>query len=325
MVLTVSLQAKSLKNYSAPSLVTHGVGKFSSIVRSINRFQDEIWFGTYGRGAFKLTKSGGLTRYTTDTSPLLDNRVNTLTVIGKELWLGTCGGINRFDGKTWTSITAGPGSVAGNIYHCLRKGPDGKIWVGTTGKGLSLFHKGQWRTYLQEKDGLNSNWINDVAFVDGDVFCVTGNGVSRLKKGEQKWKNVTPRDFPVNRNTVWTAYVADRSELWIASAVKGVWYFQDEAWYHPPIKLLSTPKVFCLETDDVGAVWIGTKKGITRYHLETGWEHYGKKNGLIDPYTKVLFWDQDKKCMYSGSFEGIVARFDGKRWRTIVKGNHRVP
>ena len=324
LVLSVSLSAAPMNSPSDPSLVTHGIGKFSSIVRSIVRYDGEMWFGTYGRGAFRMPKSGGLTRYTTSTSPLLDNRVNTLTVIGKELWLGTCGGINLFDGKSWKAIVAGKNSVAGNIYHCLRKAPDGSIWVGTTGNGLSVYHHDKWRTYTQT-DGLNSNWINDVAFVEDKVFVVTANGVSVTKKGSHIFSNATPKDYPVNKNTVWMTYVADRAELWIASAVKGVWYHQDDIWYHPPRSLLPTPLVYCLETDDQGGVWIGTKKGITHYHLDLGWINYDEKNGLASPYTKVLFWDKATKCIWAGSYDGIVARFDGKKWRTIVKGNHLAP
>jgi len=310
---------------SAPSLVTHGVGYFRSIIRTIVRLQDDLWFGTYGDGAYRLTKTGTLSRVTTDTAPLLDGRVNTLTVVGAELWLGTCGGLNRFDGTGWAAVTAGPGSVAGNIYHCARLAPDGSLWVGTTGQGVSVLREGSWTT-ITKADGLNSDWINDVAFVDGDVWVATANGLSRRRGRAKTFDNATPRDYPIDRNTVWLAHVADRAELWAACAAKGLWYFQDEVWYHPPTEdCLPTTAVYCLEVDGDGTLWIGTEKGVTRYDLDTGWRTYGTAEGLADPYTKVLYWDRTTGTLWAGSYDGVLARFDGTRWRTVVERGSLVP
>ena len=306
---------------TAPSLLTHDIEDFSSVIRSIIRYDGRIWFGTYGRGVFSLKSDGSLINYRSDNSPLLDNRVNTLSVFKGELWLGTCAGLNRFDGKTWKKVTAGPSSVSGNIYHCARVSADGdSIWIGTTGNGLSVYRDEKWLCY-DKGDGLNSNWINDVAFVKGSIWVATSNGICRRYKDQGRWKSETPRDFPLNNNTVWIAHVPSREELWIASAERGVWYRQDGYWNHPPDSLLASPKVFCLEADQEGNLWIGTKRGISRYHLATGWVSFKKENGLLDPYTKVLYWDAEARSLWAGSFGGVLSRYDGKEWKAIVKDN----
>lgn len=309
----------AMRGPSAPSLVTHEVAAFRHIVRCMVRWRGALWFGTYGDGLFRLGDDGGLTSFTVATSPLPDDRVNTLLPLGDELWVGSCQGIAVFDGAAgWRIVNAAGGGVAGDIYHCMRRGPDGAVWVGTTGQGLSRWDGSAWTTYTVA-DGLNSDWINDVAFRGDEVWVATSVGVSRRLSGASRWENATPRSYPINRNTVWLAAVPARDELWAASSEGGVHCFQDGVWYQPPPKAtLPTPRVYCLEASPAGVLWVGTEKGVVRYDLDAGWHPYGPAEGLEDPYTKVLYWDEAGRVLWAGSYGGVLARFDGERWRSVV-------
>lgn len=311
---------------SAPSLVTHDVSAFRTIIRCVVRWRGALWFGTYGDGLFRLGDDGTLTVTTAASSPLPDDRVNTLLTVGDDLWIGSCQGMAILDGAGgWRIVNAGAGGVAGDIYHCARQGPDGAVWVGTTGQGLSRFDGTTWRTFTTA-DGLNSDWINDVAFRDGEVWVATGVGLSRRVAGAHRFENVTPRAYPLNRNTVWLAAVPSRGEVWAASAESGVHCHQDGVWYQPPPKAtLPSPRVYCLETDSAGVLWVGTEKGVVRYDLDTGWRTFGAAEGLEDPYTKVLYWDEAGRTLWAGSYGGVLARLDGEVWRSVVVRGEAVP
>jgi ligand-binding sensor domain-containing protein len=54
------------------------------------------------------------------------------------VWAGTWGGgLSRFDGRQWTTFTMRDG-LPGNHVFSLEKGPDGKIWIGTS-RGLTVY------------------------------------------------------------------------------------------------------------------------------------------------------------------------------------------
>ena len=84
---------------SAPSLLTHKKCEFSSVIRCIVNYKGNMWFGTYGDGLYFVDRKKHLKNFTSSNSPLLENRVNCLEVFEHKLWIGTCKGINVYDGK----------------------------------------------------------------------------------------------------------------------------------------------------------------------------------------------------------------------------------
>jgi len=320
-ILTLSgIQAASTP--IAPSLVTHEKSKFTSVIRTIVRYKDQIWYGTYGKGLFTINKDDKLINFTSENSNLLENRVNVLAVYKGDLWIGTCKGINIFNGhKITKAIVAGKGSVAGNIYHCMRVSPDlSEIWVGMTGEGVSIYNGKTWSKAGKE-DGILNQWVNDVAFFEDEIWIATFSGTFRKKKGAKKWKTTIPPKFPVHRNTISMTIIDSRDELWIGSVEKGVYCFQEGYWYHPPESLLPSPHVYWLENGSSDLLWIATDKGIASMSLENGWTTYGMKEGLSDPYTKILYFDKKEGLLWAGSYNGTLSVFKNGRFNTLVTKN----
>ena len=318
------LSAESLKA-SAPSLVTHERGVFQSVIRTIVSYKNVLWFGTYGNGLYGITPSHRLLHYTSKDSPLLEDRVNTLAVFKGELWIGTCKGICVFDGsQKWRSYVAGKDSVKANIYHCMRVSPDeSEIWIGMTGEGISIFNGTSWR-HLGKDNGILNQWVNDVAFSEGDVWVSTLSGTFVKKHGTSTYSVSIPPNYPVNRNTVSMAALKTTGEVWIASTEKGVYCFQEGYWYHPPDSLLPSPNVYWLCSDTSDRLWIGTDKGISSMKLDEGFQSYVGEKGPEDPYTKVIYCDSNSGFIWAGSYGGVLSVYKDGVFQTVFKDGQLV-
>jgi ligand-binding sensor domain-containing protein len=100
------------------------------------------------------------------------------------LWVGTFGGLARFDGLTFTNFDSGttPGLPSNRIVG-LCEDSRGSLWVGTAEAGVAEYRDGVFRTY-SEKDGLPSNRVRAlVADSAGDVWIATWKGLVRRRGG----------------------------------------------------------------------------------------------------------------------------------------------
>jgi ligand-binding sensor domain-containing protein len=98
-------------------------------------------------------------------------------------WIGTWGGgLSRFDGKRWTTYTAGNGTIGGNFVHALEIDLKGNLWAATN-KGVSRFDGKSWKTYTTA-DGLLDDNVFSIAFdKDGNKWFGTWTGLSKMIDG----------------------------------------------------------------------------------------------------------------------------------------------
>lgn len=303
-----------------PTLLNRPLAEFRDIVRSIGFFQGATWIGTYGRGAFVLKDGVAPQHVTTGTSPLLEARVNCLEAAGGDLWIGTCNGINRIDGKTgtWSAYGVKDG-VAHTIYHAIRRDSKGNIWVGTTGKGLSRFDGKKWTSWNQ-KDGLPSGWVNDIAEDrEGRIWAATAGGVARLEGAS--WRKLEPTGM-IGR--IWshaTALAVRGDEIWVGTGGQGLLMTDGTYWYDPGGEAkLPSHEVSSLLVDGAGALWVGTARGLVRYRGSGEWRKFGPEQGLDDPHVMILREGGTPSRVWAGSYGGQVYRFDPakERWDKVL-------
>ncbi len=95
------------------------------------------------------------------------------------IWAGTWGGgVSRWDGKNWSSLSSKNG-LAGNIVYSIVQDDNGVFWFGTD-KGVSRFDGKNWRT-IGTKDGLLEEHVYALALTpDANVWAGTKRGVVRI-------------------------------------------------------------------------------------------------------------------------------------------------
>ncbi|HEY0824710.1 MAG TPA: two-component regulator propeller domain-containing protein [Ramlibacter sp.] len=172
---------------------------------------------------------------------------------GNIVWVGTSGGVIRYDTKTddYKLFDTRAGLLSNGVFHVSRL--DGKVAIGTYGGGLSLMDEatGKMETF-NIPEGLGDAFVYDVIKTkNGDVWIATWSGVNRIKGGNLRDKKA------------W--------ELHTVASTKGG---------------LPNDWVYGLAEGKDGTVWLATEGGLARY-VAGKWDNWNHAKGQGAPYEVV--------------------------------------
>lgn len=185
------------------------------------------------------------------------------------LWIGTGGGISRFDGKTFEDFTTKEGLINNRIID-LFEDSQNHLWISTQ-EGLNVFQNSA-PNVLKEidiksrlkvftgKNGLPGTLVKKVVeSKDGHVLIGTDNGLFIIKPGN--------RELIFNNDTL----IGNTLNM---------------------SKGLPDDNIYDVHVDRKNKVWIATKKGLVKYDLKGGaLKVYNEENGL--PNNRISQIDED--------------------------------
>ncbi len=179
------------------------------------------------------------------------------------IWIGTQGGISRFDGMTWKNYSTVHG-LPHPIVRALEPAPDGNLWAATA-HGAAHFDGAQWRTTGETPV---SN-LYAVALDDNNRVWIGGEGGCAVLEGGE-WQML-----PALTDSWVTALESDTTgHMWVGTWGAGVAMF-DATVPHTATWIthndgLVDDFVESISLDEDGRIWVRTQDGISAFD-GSGW------------------------------------------------------
>ncbi len=267
------------------------------------------------------------------------------------LWIGTLGGLSRYDGRNFTNYTIRNGLQNNTIWSVAVDG-GGNVWMGSE-RVISQFNGKEFRHFRRQQEQttrvLNNTQqiqvLNDTTWwrVAGDVYFIT--------RGKIKYF-VTPGDtgfvsaMLVEKGGLWIAkegvvyYLAKNridsfkfrgedheyfpniyrifrdkdGEMWVA-ANTGLYRIWRNAIAQVPVttdSLQAQPVITSMAQDITGAFWLATNKGVIKLSGKTP-QYYNKRNGLSDNNFFEVFTDVEGNVWMASDGQGLF-RYSGTQF-----------
>jgi len=248
---------------------------------------------------------------------------NTVTAIVQTpdgyMWLGTHGGLVRFDGVQFKTFGLESGLPAVDV-STLYVDHQGTLWVGTYGAGLCCLRQGRIQAMADASSQPGSDTITCVQEdLTGRLWVGTSGGLRFCKDGKMldqtELTNLThsPIHALLRSN--------DGQTMWIASVANGLLAERAgrvEVCQGPPDhdKIVGR----CLFEDRQGALWVSIGNGMVLRRASGEWRVFNEDDGLPFAYVTSLTQTADG-TLWAGSLDDGLYRLEGGRFQGLHRAD----
>jgi len=261
------------------------------------------------------------------------------------IWLGTYGGLSRYNGRRFSTLTTQEGLCANAVREILA-GPDGDLWIGTIGGGVCRVAHGAVLETFREPDRLIDDYVQDIEpSGDGAYWVATEKGITRIEGGRSLhyagaqglppggvWKILRRADGSILAATDRGVYrLAGERFVFVtglegpkgrvrtlvetdgglfAGTERGLYEIRGERLRHIPLLPgREQPLVYDMAPGDDGVLWLGTMDGL--FAVEDGHvKHLTARNGIPENPVYRILPDREGDLWF-GTDEGLFKLVPG--------------
>lgn len=254
----------------------YGIGEEEKIFKLYCDDKDNLWVGTFTKGALKINlKTGNIDHYFEESWGVNDIPGEHVRSFYKDsngyLWIGTSDGLVKYDYekdsfRVFKNKVYDRRSLIDNSVYSIMEDSSGMIWVGTYG-GISIF-----------------NPHNTISHYKHDPFL----------------------DNSINDNMIQGLYEDDEGYIWVGTNTKGVNILNINKYR---IAELNNYKLSSNRVNDIDGykdyIFLGTNNGLNIIDKKNkSISILNELHGLPSKNIKILFVD-DKDFLWIGTIEGV--------------------
>ncbi len=278
-------------------------------IRAIYQDEDEkdvLWLGTRDMGIIVFDRKTQIILHQYKHDPLKTNSLvnNDVRKIVKDkkgfLWIGTKGGVDRFDPKTgrFYNIMKGAGNDYRFFIFCIYEDHSGTIWIAT----FDGIHKYDEKTNgvirFGEEDGVLTH--NSVRFIveDNSFNLWIGTevgGLTMLKRKPDsalkerfesvRFMNIPGDDKSLSDNRLYSVCKDENGTMWFGTGA-GLNKYDPSSGNFTVINIkngLPNDMILGILSDQKGHIWVSHKRGISKINNQTHTViNYSLRDGLQD-------------------------------------------
>ncbi len=242
------------------------------------------------------------------------------------LWLGTFGGLIRFDGVKFSVFDSGnTPALKGTRIISLYEDRAGALWIGAEFGGLARYAVGQFTSW-DEKDGLPAGKVNAICSDrQGNLWVGTNRGLARFTGGV--FKTLTAADgFP---GTLVHLMVQGNNgdALWILSDAGLTLYAGGVFVRTWPLDAIYLTNPKSLDQDAEGNLWIVSSQGVARFRddaLTPLAQYSSLQSSLADDRVLKTYRDRQGAVCFLTSRGLARYRNDRLEYITRIEGFERL-
>jgi signal transduction histidine kinase/ligand-binding sensor domain-containing protein len=233
------------------------------------------------------------------------------------LWLGTEGGLVRFDGLHFTIFEKNTTpSLQSNVITSLLVDHEGLLWIGTHGGGLAYFSHGQFRSFALQKELASDSILSLYEDSQGNLWIGTdGGGLARFHGNELQ--KLTKKDGLAD-NSVFSISGDREGTLWFGTHSGLTQYSAGTLQTYTAKDGLSGNDIRSVYVDPHGLVWIATSgNGLLQWNPK-GPKSFIKVKGLKGNSISSLHEDA-AGTLWIGTLDGGLNRLVDSQISSFTK------
>ena len=161
-----------------------------------------------------------------------------------------------------------------SFINVMRRDEAGRMWIGTDGRGLTMYDGARWHNWQPETSGLREDAIRGLAVAGDRVYCgvfsgAAAGGVSIYDAAQDEWTNLWPEASPLSGGGVGGIAIDRRGRAYLPTSAGMLDIYDQGRWRH--VRMTPWPQREIVTTeaglfDAGGHYWLATGgRGIWRY------------------------------------------------------------
>ncbi len=259
----------------------------------------------------------------------------------RQLWIGTEGGISKFDGKKFTSYSVQDGLIANDINDILCN-KHGMLWV-ATGSGITAFNGKNFRN-VKTNDNKGNNYKSLIEDEQGVIYGINNYKLFRIT-------DFTAKKFALSVDTnerVTALYKTKNNNLLAFVYSDGFYTLQNRVWkkfkeiptdwkkkiirnffvtsnndtliitntglyqftkgkievFTKRNKTFINENIICIEEDSKNNLWLGTDNGVYKLE-EKNVIYFNAQSGFTDNSVNHIYKDAENNLWFATDADGI--------------------